>query len=485
MNHASTPSVDGDATGLSSAIAERRLSCERVMRDHLDRIERLNPEFNAIVSLRDPEALMQDAQAADAALSAGRYGGWLHGLPVAIKDLAETAGLTTTYGSPLYADNVPDADCLMAERIRSAGAIFIGKTNTPEFGLGSHTYNPVFGTTRNAYDPSLSAGGSSGGAAVALALRLLPVADGSDMMGSLRNPAGWNNIWGFRPSFGRVPDLPADELFLHQLSTSGPMARSVRDLARLLDTLAGETEAFPLSLPSEAESFAAGLDSDVGGLRVGWIGDWGGYYPTDANLLDTTRNGLEALAAQGAIIEPIEPYFDPALLWKSWMALRQWSVSAGHAQRYEDAESREKLKPELRWEIEGGLRLSAADIHAASVIRSNWVRWLNGAFSRFDVLALPTAQVFAFDATISWPRQIAGRAMDTYHRWMEIVIPGTLSGHPVLAAPAGFDDRGRSIGVQLIGRPRGDRRLLQIARAYERSAPWIARTPPAISQAAM
>lgn len=474
-------SIDDDASTLSAAIAARETSCETVMRDHLARIERLNPQFNAIISLRDGDDLIAEARAADAELARGEYRGWLHGLPFAVKDLAETASLRTTYGSPLYADHVPVHDCLLARRIRAAGAIIIGKTNTPEFGLGSHTYNPVSGSTMNAFDPRLSAGGSSGGAAVALALRLTPIADGSDMMGSLRNPAGWNNVWGFRPSFGRVPDSPREEFFLHHLATDGPMGRSVRDLARLLDTLAGPADDFPLSLPAETRSFAEGLDQDLPHLRVGWIGSWGGYLPMEEGVAEVARAGLEALAQQGAVIEEIVPDFDPERLWRSWIALRQWAISAGHAADYANAERRARMKPELLWEIEEGRRLSAGDVHAAGVIRSDWVRWLQEAFRRFDVLALPTAQLFAFDAALDWPKTVGGRSMDTYHRWMEIVIAGSLSGHPVVAAPAGFDARGRSMGVQLIGPSRGDRRLLQIARMYERAAPWIAQIPDALS----
>ncbi|MCO6188565.1 amidase [Rhizobium sp. L1K21] len=469
--------INDDATQISAAIAGRELSCEEVMKDHLARIERFNPQYNAIISLRDGEELMTEARAADAALGRGEYRGWLHGLPFAVKDLAETAGLRTTYGSPLFADHVPTEDCLMVQRLRASGAIIIGKTNTPEFGLGSHTYNAVSGTTSNAYDPALSAGGSSGGAATALALRLVPVADGSDMMGSLRNPAGWNNIWGFRPSFGRVPDAPRDDLFLHQLATEGPMARSVRDLAHLLDILAGPSDSFPLSLPLEFESFATGLDVGISGLRVGWIGDWAGYYPMEAGVLDVAKRGLEALSEQDAIVENLEPDFDPEKLWRSWLVLRQWAISMGQASNYVDPSKRRQLKPELQWEIEQGLQLSAADVHSASVTRSNWVRWLNNAFQRFDILALPTAQVFAFDKNIDWPGQVGGQQMDTYHRWMEIVVPGSLSGHPVVAAPAGFDAKGRSMGVQLIGPARADRRLLQIARMYEEAAPWISTLP--------
>ncbi len=276
-----------DALDLSAAMAAGRVSAVEVMAAYLDRIERLNPSLNAIVSLRPRAALEAEARAADA----GPRRGWLHGMPFAVKDLVDTAGLRTTYGSPLYADHVPAADELVAARIRAAGAIFIGKTNTPEFGLGSHSYNPVHGVTRNPYDLSRTAGGSSGGAAAGLAARLLPVADGSDTMGSLRNPAAFCNVYGFRPSLGVIPRDPVGDLFLHQISTDGPMARSVRDLAALLGTLAGPDPRDPHALPAMPDIPAA-LDRPLrDGLRVGWIGSWQGYYPLEPGILELCERG--------------------------------------------------------------------------------------------------------------------------------------------------------------------------------------------------
>src|SRR6266581_1166234 len=230
-----TDVTDLTADALSAGLAGGQFTCRELMLATLQRIDCINPQCNAIVSLRDRDALLRDADERDAELHRGQRRGWMHGVPQAIKDVAATAGLRTTLGSPLLRDWVPNQDSLMVQRMKGSGCIVIGKTNTPEFGLGSHTFNEVFGTTLNAFDTSRSAGGSSGGAAVALATRMLPVADGSDFMGSLRNPAGWNNVFGFRPSQGRVPGWPADDVFVAQLSTSGPMARTVLDLARLLD----------------------------------------------------------------------------------------------------------------------------------------------------------------------------------------------------------------------------------------------------------
>src|SRR5690242_10140608 len=267
-----------DAVALARAIRAREVSCVEVMSAYLDHIERLNPRVNAIVALEDGEALLARAGACDAQLARGEGTGPLHGFPFAVKDLAPVKGMRTTMGSPILKDFVPAADSIMVERLRAAGAIFIGKTNTPEFGLGSHTYNPVYGLTRNAYDPSRSAGGSSGGAAVALALRMLPVADGSDYGGSLRNPAGWNNVFGFRTSYGLVPP-DARDAWLPSMGVLGPMARNVADLALLLSVQAGHDARAPLSMAGDGARFAGRLERDHKGKRIAWAGDCKGYLP--------------------------------------------------------------------------------------------------------------------------------------------------------------------------------------------------------------
>ncbi|MDF1722056.1 MAG: amidase [Minwuia sp.] len=466
-----------DATELSRLIATRSVSCVEVMTACLDRIDQVNPTYNAIISLRDRDALIGDARTADADLAAGRNRGWMHGFPLAVKDLAATAGIPTTFGSLLFADNVPDADCLMVSRLRAAGAIIIGKTNTPEFGLGSHTFNPLHGTTRNAWNPTLSAGGSSGGAAVSVALGMQPVADGSDMMGSLRNPGAFNNILGIRPSFGRVPNGPKPEIFVHQLSTDGPMARSVSDLAHLLDVQAGHDPSVPLSQDKPPTPFAADLDADIAGRRIGWIGDWNGYYAMEDGILDLCGTALGEFESLGATVEPLLPDFAPEAIWSSWVTLRQWSVAGGHAADFAKPTRRDLMKPELLWEIEHGLELSALQVHEASVSRADWFRCFMGLFEQVDFIAMPTAQVFPFDADIRWPDRIAGRAMDTYHRWMEVVIPASMAGCPAINLPVGFDPAGRPMGIQILGRPRGEQALLQLARRYEEATTWLSMRP--------
>ena len=464
---ADTHPLDLDACELSEAIHARRVSCRELMDACLARIEALNPAFNAIVSLRAHDALRAEAEARDAELARGTSRGWLHGMPLAVKDTTATAGLRTTFGSPLFADHVPAHDAIVVERMKRAGAIVIGKTNVPEFGLGSHTYNPVFGTTRNAWDTRRSAGGSSGGAAVALALRLLPVADGSDVMGSLRNPAAFGNVFGMRPSTGRVPGGPLGDLYVSQLGTEGPLARRVRDLAMLLAIQAGHDARAPLSIAEDGRAFAEPLQAHARGLRIGWLGDLGGYLPMERGVLDVCAGALRRLEGLGCAVEPLALGHSPAALWRCWLTWRSWLIAGRLAPHHANPAERERLKPEARWEVEQGLRLSAADVHAASLERSAFHRQLLRLFERVDVLALPSAQVWPFDAALDWPKAIEGTTMDTYHRWMEVTLYATLGGLPAISVPAGFDARGLPMGLQLIGAPHADRAVLELAAAYE------------------
>ncbi|MEH3148378.1 MAG: amidase [Methylobacterium frigidaeris] len=466
---------------LAAAIRTRQVSAREAMQAHLDRIARLNPAVNAVVALRDPDALLAEADEADRDLAAGRLRGPLHGLPHAVKDTAPARGLVTTLGSPLFRDTVPAADAPHVARLREAGAILIGKTNTPEFGLGSHSYNRVYGTTGNAYDPSRSAGGSSGGAAVALALRMLPLADGSDFGGSLRNPAAWNGVLGLRPSSGRVP-ARTDEVFLPELAVTGPMARNVADLGLLLSVQAGYDPRTPNSLPDDPKIFADPRPRDLKGLRIGWIGDWGGTLPFEPGILDLCEQGLATFEAQGARVEPLVPDFDPAAIWRAWLVLRHWLVGATLSPHWRKPEARAELKPEAVWEIEGGLKLDAFAVHAASVTRSAWWKTVCDLFERVDVLALPSAQVFPFDAGSDWPRAIAGRPMDTYHRWMEVVVAVTLSGCPALSVPVGLGPQGLPMGMQLVAPNRGELELLRIAAAYEEATGFDRVLPPLLRE---
>lgn len=479
------PVVLMPAWQLSREIHARRVSCREVMSAYLAHIGRVNPAANAIVALREHDALMQEAAAADQALAAGKSAGWMHGMPQAPKDLALTRGIRTTFGSPIFKDNVPATDAIIVERARKAGAILIGKTNTPEFGLGSQTFNPVYGATRNPYDATRCAGGSSGGAAAALALRMLPVADGSDFGGSLRNPAGFCNVYGFRPSMGRVPYGPTPEVFIQQLGYEGPMGRTLADVALLLATQAGPDPRTPLALEQDPvlarlnpDNVMASLGADLKGKRIAWLGDWDGYLPMEDGILPLCEQALQAFPAFGVAVEKIKPPFAPERLWKTWLVHRHFLVGNGMLPFYRDPARRAQLKPEAVWEIEGALKLSASDVFAASAERSAWLQALQQVFASFDYIAVPTAQVFPFDVREPWPKSIAGRQMDTYHRWMEVVFPWTLSGCPAISVPVGFGREGLPMGMQLIGRPRDDLSVLRLARAYEQERDWVGRHLP-------
>jgi amidase len=474
--HAVPPAGDicrRSAVELADAIRRRQLSVREVVTAFLDRIEAVNPLVNAIVSLRDRADILDDADKADSQLAHAGHAGSLFGLPIAIKDLAQTKGLRTSFGSPIFADFVPQEDDFFVERIRKAGAIIIGKTNVPEFGLGSNTYNTVFGPTLNAFDPALTAGGSSGGAAVALALDLLPMADGSDFGGSLRNPAAYNNVYGFRPSQGLVPAGPDLDVFHAQMGVEGPMGRSVRDMALLLDEQAGYDPRAPLSHHKQG-SFLQGLETPASGGRIAWFGDLGGHLPVETGVLDLCEAALGRLADASFQTEALVPAFDFEALWQDFVTLRQASSGCALKAHYDDPLKRSLLKPEAVWEVEHALRLTAPQIHAATVRRSAWHRTLLSLFDRFDLVALPTAQVFPFDVVTHWPREVAGRAMDSYHRWMQVSAFATLAGCPAVNVPAGFDATGRPMGMQLIGRPRGDMAVLKAAAAYETTLPWQA-----------
>ncbi|MDE3080030.1 MAG: amidase [Paracoccaceae bacterium] len=460
------------ATTLSARIAARELSALEVMESFLARIRAVNGKVNAIVSMRPEADLLAEARAADQAPRRG----WLHGLPMAVKDLAAVKGIRSTSGSPIFADVVPKQDDVLAASLRAAGAILIGKTNTPEFGLGSHTFNPIFGATKNPYDLTRSAGGSSGGAAAALAAHMLPVADGSDMMGSLRNPAAFCNVYGFRPSYGLVPSEPLGDTFLHQLSTNGPMARSVEDIARLLEVMAHPDPRLPHARP--AEPFAQDLDRDPKGARIGWLGDWGGAYPMEPGILALCEAALAGFTELGAIVEPVAPPFPAEKIWEAWTTLRSFAIAGSVGPLYADPRTRALLKPEMLWEVERGLALSAMEVHRASVIRSQYFARLAELFTRYDALALPSAQVWPFPIDWRFPETVAGRPMDSYHRWMEVVVPVSLVGLPALALPAGFGAAGLPMGLQLFG-PRGaDRAILRLGQAYHRATDWPARQPP-------
>lgn len=458
-----------DARDLSELIRTREVSCAEVMRTYLDHIGALNPKVNAIVALRDRDELLAEAAERDRDLAAGRYRGWMHGLPHAVKDLAAAKGLPWTDGSPIFADRIADADDPFVARIRAAGAIIVGKTNVPELGLGSQSYNSVYGTTTNPYDPSRTAGGSSGGAGAALALRMLPAADGSDYMGSLRNPAAFNNVYGFRPSFGRVP-RPG---FVAQLSVLGPMGRTVDDVAALLQVMAGPDDDAPLSLHAGDAGLVPPIEPrDLRGARLAWVGDWDGYLPTEPGVLDVCRAACAVFEDLGARVDAVPPPFPPERIWRTFLTWRWWA-NLGRYDLYRDPELRRQVKPEAQWEIEHGLKVTALDITEAMAERDAWYATVIELLRTYDYILAPSAQVFPFDAATHWPDRVGGREMDTYHRWMETVAAWSLTGLPALGMPAGFGAGGLPTGITLVGRPASERDVLAVAKAYEQATRFV------------
>ena len=350
--------TDMSASRLSLAIKQREVSCVEVMQAYLARIHRYNPVYNAIVSMVDDDVLIEQAREADQALSKGDYRGWMHGMPYAVKDSKDVQGMPTSGGSPIFAGTMATEDDFDVARIRRHGPVFIGKTNLPEFGMGSQSYNPVFGVTGSAYDPALTAGGSSGGAACGLATHMLPVADGGDLMGSLRNPGAFNNVVGFRPTQGRVPNGPDGDLFYQQMGTSGPMGRNTEDTIRLLHNMAGDYPGHPLSLRDDlpaADQFAA---VNLRGLKVGWLGDYNGHLPTEPGVLDVCEASLRTLSENGVVVEPCMPEYDMDRLWQTWLTLRHWTRH-GMRSLYDDPKTKQLLKPEAVWEIEGSVDTTA------------------------------------------------------------------------------------------------------------------------------
>lgn len=456
-----TDLVDRTAVELAGMIRRRELSARELLAACLARIEAVNPTVNAVVTLV-PDLAEAWADDADRRTAAGDELGPLHGLPIAHKDLALTKGIRTTLGSPLFADFVPTEDDLIVQRLRAAGAVTIGKTNTPELGAGSQTFNPVFGATRNPYDTSRTCGGSSGGAAVALATGMIPIADGSDMGGSLRNPASFCNVVGLRPSYGRVPSWPTTTPF-SGLGTAGVMARNVADLALQLSVVAGPDQRVPISLPEPGSVFAAPLDRDVAGARVAWTPDLG--LPVDTAVRAALAEVPDELRAMGCAVEAAMPDLRDAR--EIFQTLRAWHFEISGGALYDRAPDR--MKDTVRWNIEFARRLTMADHARASVLHAQLLGRVRTFFERFDVLALPVSQVVPFDVELDWPRTVEGIEMQTYIDWMRSCCDISVTGCPAISMPAGFTPDGLPVGVQFVGRPGGDLELLQFARAWERA----------------
>jgi amidase len=458
------------AVEMARLIRAKKLSAREALAEHLKQIERVNPKVNAIVTLV-PEMAAEAAAKADEMQARNEKLGPLHGLPVAHKDLMETRGIRTTFGSPLYKGYIPAEDDLVVERIRRAGAITIGKTNTPEFGAGSQTFNKVFGATYNPYDLTKTCGGSSGGAAVALACGLVPVATGSDTGGSLRNPAAFCNVVGFRPSPGRVPN-PKAAFALWVLSTSGCLGRSVADLALALSTIAGPDSRAPLSTHEQGDIFARPLDRDFKGVRVAWFKDLGGvpFDPRVRTVVDKHRSTFESM---GCIVEEAEPNFGASEI--AFRTLRAWNSANSYGaqlHKYPDA-----FKDTLKREIEEGFRLKGTDLARAETAHSQFWRQFQAFLEQYEYFILPTTQLPPFDVNTPYPTEITGVKFDSYIDWMKSCWYISTAGNPAVSVPGGFTPEGLPVGVQIVGRYQEDFSVLQMAHAFEQATGFGKKRP--------
>jgi amidase len=449
------------AKELSERIHARDLSAKEVMAAHLAQIEKTNPQVNAIVSMLEPEVALQLAEDKDRELASGAGIGLLHGLPYAVKDLHDAAGFPTSNGSPLFAGNMAQTDALVVERARGAGAVVIGKTNVPEFGLGSHTYNRVFGPCHNPYDLSKSAGGSSGGAAAALAACMLPLADGSDTGGSLRNPGNFNNVVGFRISPGLVPTWPNSKPWLG-LGVKGPMARTVDDCAFLLSVLAGPDPRDQLAYPSDPAQFRQPLERDFSGVKVAWCPDLGGL-PLDPRVRATLEKQRGTFEALGCTVEDVAPDLSGAE--ECFQILRAANMAEDERGLLDQPPG--MVKPEAIWNIEYGKRLSAADFDRGMSMQQQIFERLRVFMQDYAFVLCAVNQVPPFPIEWDWPHEIDGVPMETYISWMQTAYFITITRSPAISVPAGFTDDGLPVGIQIVGRFRDDLGVLQLSKAFE------------------
>lgn len=460
------------AVELAALIRTGAVSALEVVSAHLQQIEAINPHVNAIVTYV-PELALDLARAADERQARGEALGVLHGLPVAHKDLFETEGLRTTMGSPVFSDYIPAGDDLIIARMKAAGCITLGKTNVPEFGAGSHTFNPVFGATRNPYDLSKSCGGSSGGAAVALACGMMPIADGSDMGGSLRNPASFCNVVGLRPTPGRVPRYPKSNAW-STLAVDGPMGRTAQDVALMLQAIAGYDSRSPISLEEPAAAFANSLERDFSQVLIAWSPDLG-MLPVDNRVIDTIQNELRAFGDLGCRLERDQPDFSDA--YDIFQTLRAWNFELSFAEHFAEF-GEDAFKETIRWNAAKGRALTAAQISRAEVKRSELFHRAREFLDTYEFLLLPTAQAPPFPIDWEYPQEIDGRPLETYIDWMMSCAFITLTGLPALSLPCGFTDDGLPVGLQIVGRPRSEFSLLQLAYAFQEATRFYERRPP-------
>ena len=444
----------------------------------LSQIARINPKVNAICTLLDEDQLLRRARAADRQMAKSRAVRPLHGFPHAVKDLIPTAGIRTTYGSRIYTDNVPTEDALTVQRLKAAGAIIIGKTNTPEFGAGSQTFNAVFGATRNPYDLSRTCGGSSGGAAVSVACGMTPLADGTDLGGSLRNPSSFCNVVGFRPSIGRVPTWPRLQPWT-SMSVDGPIARSVRDAALMLSVIAGPDARVPIAIDEPGSVFRGSLGRDFKGVPVAWSRNLG-RYPVEPVVSDVFNSARRVFADLGCAIRDGEPDFADAD--EVFQTLRAWSFAEERGQDLR--QHRDLMKDTVIWNTEQGLRLTGADVSRAEVKRAALHRRVGEFLERHEFLVLPVSQVAPFPVELEWVKHINGVPMKTYIDWMATCYAITLTGLPAISVPCGLTPGGLPVGLQIVGRHHRDLDVLKLAHAFEQATRLTGRRRPPVTSIA-
>lgn len=462
------------AREMAQKIQQRELSAVEVMEAHLRQIEQVNPVVNAVVTLL-PERAMDGARAADDALAKGKSLGPLHGLPIAHKDLVVTAGIRTTRGSPIYRDDVPTEDALIVERLRGAGAVTIGKTNVPEFGAGSQTFNPVFGPTLNPYDITRTCGGSSGGAAVALACGMMPIADGGDMGGSLRNPAAFCNVVGFRTSPGRVPVWPKSTGWF-TYTVEGPMARTVGDVALMLTAIAGPDPRSPIAIVEPGSKFAVDLGRDWRGARIAWSRDFGGI-PIDRRVTAVLESKRHVFEDIGCVVEEGEPDFSDAdEVFKVW---RAWSFELGYTDLIREHPG--KVKDTVVWNVEEGQKLTGPQLARAEAKRTELYHRVRKFMERYEFMIFPVTQVPAFPVNQSYVTEIEGVQMGTYIDWMQSCYFITVTGLPAISVPCGFTPEGLPVGIQIVGRHQDDLGVLQLAHAFEEATQTWRQRPRVVS----
>ena len=461
------------AVEMAGLIRRKKLSAHEVMAAHLKQIERVNPNVNAIVTLVADQAL-ENARNADESQARGTALGPLHGLPVAHKDLVETAGIRTTFGSPIFKNYVPKQDAIIVERIKRAGAITVGKTNTPEFGAGSQTFNTVFGATRNPYDLSKTCGGSSGGAAVSLACGMIPIADGSDTGGSLRNPAAFCGVVGFRVAPGRVPHAAVGNAW-STLSVSGPMARTVPDVALLLSVMAGPDPRCPISIAEPGSRFAGNLERDFKAIRVAWFKNLGGI-PFDARIRAAVNAQRKTFESLGCIVEEAEPDLTGAD--EAFNILRAWMYASTRGELVRT--HRDQVKDTIIWEVERGSKLTAADIARAETLHAQLWDRMRIFLEKYEYFILPTTQVPPFDVTQPYVTEIEGVKMNSYIEWMKSCYLISILENPAISVPCGYTAEGLPVGLEIVGRHRDEWSILQMAHAFEEATRSVRRHPPIV-----